>query len=253
MNEVKIIQDERVIAEYKILNYSLIPIEEEPENFHVIGHIWGRPPKGEFKVVRDYGNHNKRGIVTLESCMVTREHCVGGNELQFSGKYQSYKWDKNCELSGPPLIERALEIAQRAHQGQLDKAGEPYILHPLRVMQSLWLPDKGINQEQRYKVMAAALLHDVLEDTSFTAKELMEHGIPEEVVIAIQYLTHYSHMGYGYYIKKVCTNPIALEVKKADIADNLRPDRLALLPIKTQTRLKKKYQQALEIIEQQGG
>lgn len=251
MNEVKLIQDGKVFAEYNALEYQQINLEEQPENFTVIGHIWGRPPEGGFKVVsRGTLNHNKVGHVTLEDCLIKRWYSNGGDGLQFSGKYRTYTWEKLPQLTGPLLIEKALEIAQRAHQLQLDKSGEPYILHPLRVMQNLWAPGLATNQEGRYKAMAAALLHDVLEDTQFTAKELLENGIPEEVVIAIQYLTHYPYMSYEYYIKKVCTNPIALAVKKADIQDNTRPDRLALLPKQTQARLNKKYQQALELIQQ---
>jgi hypothetical protein len=251
MNQVKVIQNGRVFAEYKSLRYDLITLEETPENFTVIGHEWGEPPEGEFSVVaKDIRNHNNKGYVTLERCHLKRWFSNGGDELQFSGKYKSYTWQGICPLNGPALIEKALEIAQKAHQLQLDKLGEPYILHPLRVMNSLWSPAYSFVQDERYKVMAAALLHDVLEDTKFTAKGLLQEGIPEEVVEAVRYLTHYPHISYEQYIKKVCTNPIALAVKKADICDNIRPDRLALLPEETRARLQKKYGKALKLIEE---
>ena len=76
-------------------------------------------------------------------------------------------------------IERAIEIASSAHAGQRDKAGQPYIFHPLRVM-------LRVNTEHE---QMAAVLHDVVEDTSVTFERLEQEGFPIEVLRAIAALT----------------------------------------------------------------
>lgn len=249
MKEVKVIQNNKLKGEYKNLEYWTLP---EGVEFEVTGHIWGdTPEQGEFTIETwEELNHGRKRIVTLHDCKVTQWLAKRGNHIIYRGRCVNQTWKAITELSGPPLVNKALEIAQKAHQLQLDKAGEPYILHPIRVMNLLWEPGQAIDQTERYKVMAAALLHDALEDTEIWEADLLAFGIPEEVVIAVQYLTHYPHMNYRYYINKVCGNPIALQVKKADLADNLRPDRLKLLGEETRTRLVKKYHQALEQIDQ---
>ena len=73
-------------------------------------------------------------------------------------------------------IERAIEIAARAHAGVLDKAGSPYIFHPLRLMLAVKTPHERM----------AAVLHDVVEDTPVTLEELAAEGFPEEVVQAVE-------------------------------------------------------------------
>ena len=78
-----------------------------------------------------------------------------------------------------PTIERAIEIAATAHAGQRDKAGQPYIFHPLRVM----LRVDGAHEQM------AAVLHDVVEDTSVTLDNLAQEGFPSEVLRAIAALT----------------------------------------------------------------
>ena len=70
------------------------------------------------------------------------------------------------------MLEKAIEIAARAHQGQKDKSGQPYVLHPLRVMMSCSSETEKI----------CAVLHDVIEDTEFKAKDLLEEGISEEIL-----------------------------------------------------------------------
>ena len=74
-----------------------------------------------------------------------------------------------------PTIERAIEIAATAHAGQRDKAGQPYIFHPLRVMLRVY----GAHEQM------AAVLHDVVEDTSVTLDNLAQEGFPSEVLRAI--------------------------------------------------------------------
>ena len=109
------------------------------------------------------------------------------------------------------LIEKALEIALKAHAGQTDKAGQPYILHPLRIMAKMEMEDEKV----------VAILHDVIEDSDFTAEQLIEDGIPEHIVEAVQVLSKKEGEGYPEFIDRVVKNKLAAKIKKADIEDNL--------------------------------
>lgn len=128
----------------------------------------------------------------------------------------------------------ALRIAEQAHDGQTDKSGKPYIEHPLRVAAKFTHPT--------YKCVA--LLHDVLEDSSYTPDDLRVAGISDEVVKAVVALTHLKHELRNDYYERIKKNPLALAVKLADIEDNTDPGRLALLDQATRTRLEKKYAEA---------
>ncbi|MDX8146589.1 phosphohydrolase [Lentzea sp. BCCO 10_0061] len=135
-------------------------------------------------------------------------------------------------------LEDAITIATAAHDGQVDKAGRPYIGHPLRVMASM----TG-EQEQM-----AAVLHDVIEDTPVTADDLLARGCPDVVVDAVVALSHLPEEPQEDYLRRVAANPLALSVKRADISDNLSPARMARLDPATQDRLKTKYARALGLL-----
>lgn len=128
----------------------------------------------------------------------------------------------------------ALHIAEQAHEGQTDKSGKPYIKHPFRVAARFTHPT--------YKCVA--LLHDVLEDSSYTPDDLRVAGISDEVVEAVVALTHLKHEQRNDYYERIKKNSLALAVKLADIEDNTDPERLALLDQETRTRLEKKYAEA---------
>lgn len=113
-------------------------------------------------------------------------------------------------------LERAVEIAARAHAGQRDKAGEPYILHPLRVMLSL-----GGEHERM-----AAVLHDVVEDIPVTLEDLAREGFPPEVLEAIDALTKRNGERRPDAAARAVRNPIARAVKLADLKDNMDLSRL---------------------------
>lgn len=110
-------------------------------------------------------------------------------------------------------IEIALEIALKAHKGQLDLDGNPLILHPLTVAL------KGNNESE----IVAGLLHDVVEDTKWTFEDLLESGIEPEVVDALRLLTHSKDVPYLDYVKCIADshNPIAINVKCNDLEHNL--------------------------------
>lgn len=117
------------------------------------------------------------------------------------------------------LIETALAIALEAYAGKTDKAGKPYILHPLRLMA------KMTGEE----AMAAAMLHDVIEDSEITADDLRQRGMPEGVVWAVKCLTRNDGESYADFIERVRQNPFAVAIKLADIEDNLNVLRLNTL------------------------
>jgi (p)ppGpp synthase/HD superfamily hydrolase len=114
-------------------------------------------------------------------------------------------------------LDRAVALAAQAHLGQTDKAGAPYILHPLRVMFRC----------QSESAMMAAVLHDVVEDTSITLAELRSQGFSEAVISAVASLTRLPDETYEAFIVRVQGDPIAKEVKIADLEDNMDLRRLA--------------------------
>ena len=133
------------------------------------------------------------------------------------------------------FLEKALNIAVTQHAGQTDKAGKPYILHPLRVMM------KMENDEE----MAAAVLHDVIEDTSISAEDLLDNGIPEKVVEIVKTVTKREGESYDDFISRISAYEPAVRVKISDIRDNMDICRLEVLTEKDLQRLKK-YHKALK-------
>lgn len=127
------------------------------------------------------------------------------------------------------LIEKSLEFALRAYTGQKDKAGETYILHPLRIMAKM----------EGAKEKAVALLHDVIEDSEITARQLLESGIPEDVVDAVEALTKRDGESYEAFLLRVKANLLATKVKIADIEDNINVLRLKSLEGKDLERVAK--------------
>ena len=127
---------------------------------------------------------------------------------------------------------KAIAIAAQAHQEQYDKAGAPYILHPLRMM---------LRMSSEAEMMAA-VLHDVVEDTGWTLDQLRQAGFAEEVVQAVECLTHRDHETYDEFVARVRTNVIASKVKLADLEDNMDMRRLRTLTEKDTQRLHKYHQ-----------
>ncbi|MBK5941425.1 HD domain-containing protein [Halochromatium roseum] len=136
-------------------------------------------------------------------------------------------------------VENAIQIATKAHEGQQDKAGKPYIEHPLRVMAAM-----QTDQER-----AAAVLHDVLEDTDTTAAHLLQAGIPERVVIAVKALTKRPGEPYADFVARCADDQIARAVKTADLKDNMDLSRLPVVTEKDRARTEK-YAAALAQIDE---
>ncbi len=136
-----------------------------------------------------------------------------------------------------PTLERAIEISAKAHTGQIDKAGQPYILHPLRVMMAVTGTDEKI----------VAVLHDVVEDTSVTLADLSDEGFAKTVIAAVFAITKTERESRLDAAKRVVLNPIARAVKLADLTDNMDLKRIALPSEKDLARMEE-YKQVREIL-----
>ena len=125
-------------------------------------------------------------------------------------------------------LERAIAIAAEAHAGQKDRGGAPYILHPIRLM----------IQMDNEDAMMAAVLHDVVENSVWTLDDLRKEGFSNEVLNAVDCLTHRDEEGEDYwdYIQRARSDPIAIKVKLADLVDNLNPARLNKVSEKDEKR-----------------
>lgn len=127
-------------------------------------------------------------------------------------------------------LDQAILIATKAHQNQVDKAGKPYILHPIRVMIKM---KDTISQ-------IVAVLHDVLEDCpDYDEGSLRQEGFSSEIIEALSVLNRDNYPDYQTYICNVVKNPIARIVKIADLEDNINILRLNTITDKDFERIKK--------------
>jgi len=133
-------------------------------------------------------------------------------------------------------IRIAKAIAVIAHRGQVDKAGAPYITHPQRVTTLIQTP--------RNSEIAAAWLHDVLEDTDLTRDDLHAAGINWTTIAIVEKLTRTQGQPPEDYYENIRDSYSARRIKLADIADNTNPNRLALLDDATIARLTRRYAKA---------
>jgi (p)ppGpp synthase/HD superfamily hydrolase len=141
-------------------------------------------------------------------------------------------------------LETAIALAVKIHSGQKDKAGAPYILHPLRVMLSLTSRDERI----------VGVLHDVVEDGNVSFTALGEMGFSSSVIGALRAVTkrveeQNSDEGYQAFVERAAAQPIARQVKMADLRDNLDVTRLGKITEKDADRINR-YLKALRYLEQ---
>lgn len=128
-----------------------------------------------------------------------------------------------------PTLEDAIRLATEVHEWKKDKGGDPYILHPLRVMLRM-----GSDLER-----TVAVLHDVVEDSPYTLERLRDKGYSEEVVAAVDALTRRDSENYQEFIKRAARNPVARKVKIADLEDNMDIRRLQEVTDEAAERLRK--------------
>jgi len=141
------------------------------------------------------------------------------------------------------VVQRAKELAHRAHAGQVDKAGRPYIEHVARVAAAVRVPGH-VNCSGCDEAETVAWLHDVWEDRPDFNNWILPRWLPMQMVQAVQALNRNNATGTDAYFRAVKNDAIALRVKLADIADNSDEDRLALLSPAVADRLRKKYARA---------
>ncbi len=139
-------------------------------------------------------------------------------------------------------LAKAIRIAAAVHENQLDRAGEPYVLHPLRVMMRV--------QGEDEKVVAA--LHDVIESSDWTLDMLRAEGFPERVVAAVDALSRRcddkgKREKYDTFVARACENPLARRIKEADLLDNMDVSRLPELGPADLKRLAKHHRALLKV------
>lgn len=138
-------------------------------------------------------------------------------------------------------LEKAIALATQRHAGQTDKAGQPYIQHPLRVMNSVDLEDAKI----------VAVLHDILEDTETTVQELRALGFKAHIIEAIGALTKQPNETRLQAAEKTALNPLAIQVKLADLKDNMDVSRLPQVTEKDLVRLEQYKRVEQRLLEAQ--
>ena len=142
------------------------------------------------------------------------------------------------------MLGRMLVLATNAHAGQYDKGGQPYVLHPLKVMHYLRTEDE--------ELQCIALGHDVIEDTDVTYQDMREAGFSERVILGIKALTKAPGETLDEYKERVFGNTDAMMVKRADLRHNTDVRRLKGITEKDFARMARYHQFYLELCEKLG-
>ena len=135
------------------------------------------------------------------------------------------------------LTKKALKLCFEAHKNQYDKSDMPYVFHPFHLAEQMTTEETTV----------VALLHDLVEDTDYTIKDLTEIGFPKAITDAIQLMTHGEGVDYFEYVAAIKENPIAKAVKIADLTHNSDLTRLDEVTEKA-LRRREKYQKALKML-----
>jgi hypothetical protein len=113
-------------------------------------------------------------------------------------------------------LSKAIELAAKYHGDEVDKGGAPYILHPMRVA----------NRCTSVEAQMVGWLHDTIEDTDLTIQDLWNHSFHNRVIEVVEVLSNHPGGSYSEYVIRCMNNPLAREVKVADLLDNLDASRL---------------------------
>lgn len=122
------------------------------------------------------------------------------------------------ESTSEHLLDKALRLAVHAHAGHVDRAGAPYLLHVLQVV---------VGCQDNLLAATVAALHDVVEDSPLTLRDLRDQGFPSPVIEAVDALTRREGEAYEDCIERVAKCPLASKVKLADLHSNMDVRRLA--------------------------
>ena len=137
------------------------------------------------------------------------------------------------------MTKAALNLCFEAHKDQRDKSGLPYVFHPFHLAE----------QMKDEKTAIVALLHDVVEDTGVTIDDIRNMGFAEDVVVAIELMTHDPKVPYMEYVSEIKKNPIAKAVKLADLRHNGDMSRLDTVTAYDEKRAEK-YTAAIRLLEE---
>ncbi len=136
-----------------------------------------------------------------------------------------------------PATKKAIKFCFKAHKRQRDKSGMPYVFHPFHLAEQMVTEETTI----------VALLHDVMEDTKYTEKQIRKMGFSDSVIEALRLLTHDKNTNYMDYVSAIKENKIAKAVKIADLKHNSDLSRLDTVDEKALAR-REKYLKALELL-----
>ena len=138
------------------------------------------------------------------------------------------------------LTKKAMSMADKAHHGQVDKSGTPYIFHPIHLAEQM---DDELS-------CCAALLHDTVEDTDVTLDDIRRE-FSEELAEIIALLTHRKGQDYFDYVRAISRHPVARKIKFADLAHNTDRTRCVGMDIPAEQLAKwdQKYEKARRILE----
>lgn len=139
-------------------------------------------------------------------------------------------------------LAKAIALAAQAHVDQVDKAGQPYILHPLRMMMRLATQPSTLDAQTFADAQIVAILHDVVEDTPITFDALRADGFPERILVALDCVTRRETESYDEFIARAYDNPVARLVKLADLEDNMDLKRIDFLDARAVERLNRYHQ-----------
>jgi (p)ppGpp synthase/HD superfamily hydrolase len=128
-------------------------------------------------------------------------------------------------------LSKAIQLAAQVHADQADRYGQPYILHPLRVMFRV----------EGDAARIAAVLHDIIEDSPFTLDDLRHEGFSEEVVTLVDHLTRREEETYEDYIARAASHPVARLIKRADLEDNMDLRRMGSVSEEDLERLQRYF------------
>lgn len=131
----------------------------------------------------------------------------------------------------------AMKLAYKAHAGQVDKSGVPYVFHPFHLAE----------QMKTEETVIVALLHDVVEDTDITLEDIRGMGFSDTVMDALKLLTHDPSVPYMDYVRKLSRNPVAALVKRADLTHNSDLTRMRVVTERDLERIEK-YRRAMELL-----
>lgn len=138
-----------------------------------------------------------------------------------------------------PNTKKAMKLCFEAHKDQTDKSGMPYVFHPFHLAEQMETEETTI----------VALLHDVVEDTDYTLKDLTDMGFGESVIEALSLLPHDDEVEYMDYVRAIKENPIATAVKLADLRHNSDLSRMDEITEKVLER-REKYLKAIAFLEE---